>query len=73
VGPDFSVTPIADDTLWAEGSGRELAIGAAHALQRMRAETQAREIVRAAIETAISWDTQCGGTAWLAEITEGMS
>ena len=33
IGPDFSITPLPGDTLWAEGSGRELAIGAAHALQ----------------------------------------
>jgi len=69
IGPDFSITPIPDNTLWAEGSGRDLAIGAAHALRLSRVEISPREIVRLAIETAIACDGQCGGTAWIAELS----
>jgi ATP-dependent protease HslVU (ClpYQ) peptidase subunit len=69
IGPDFSITPLPDDKLWAEGSGRDLAIGAAHAMQLSRAELSPREIVRVAIETAITCDAQCGGTAWIAELS----
>lgn len=72
IGPDFSITPLPGDTLWAEGSGRELAIGAAHALQLSRTEISSQEIVRLAIETAITCDSQCGGTAWITELLDTM-
>jgi ATP-dependent protease HslVU (ClpYQ) peptidase subunit len=69
IGPDFSITPLPDNRLWAEGSGRDLAIGAAHALQQSRSEISPREIVRLAIETAITCDAQCGGAAWIGELS----
>jgi ATP-dependent protease HslVU (ClpYQ) peptidase subunit len=71
VGADFSLTQLPVDTLWAEGSGRELAIGAAHALQATCAGISAKEIIRAAVETAIARDIRCGGTAWIAELPAG--
>ena len=70
IGPDFSITPLPDNTLWAEGSGRDLAIGAAHALQLCRAEISPRETIRLAIETAITCDAQCGGAPWIAELSD---
>ena len=36
VGGDFSVAQVPPGQLWAEGSGREIAIGAGHALTRQR-------------------------------------
>jgi ATP-dependent protease HslVU (ClpYQ) peptidase subunit len=69
VGSDFSLTEIPVDSLWAEGSGRELAIGAAHALAAACRSISARDLVRTAVETAIARDIRCGGTAWIAELS----
>jgi ATP-dependent protease HslVU (ClpYQ) peptidase subunit len=68
VGADFSVMPIPMDKLWAEGSGRDLAIGAAHALLSVNAGISERDVVRHAVETAIIYDSNCGGSPWLAEL-----
>jgi ATP-dependent protease HslVU (ClpYQ) peptidase subunit len=69
VGSDFSLTQLPADSLWAEGSGRELAIGAAHALGAGCRGVSVEDIVRTAVETAIARDIRCGGIAWLAELT----
>jgi ATP-dependent protease HslVU (ClpYQ) peptidase subunit len=68
VGGDFSVAAIPPAELWAEGSGREIAIGAGHALTRQRPALGAAEIVRRATEAALAHDTTCGGTIWMAEL-----
>ena len=69
VGSDFSFSPIPADTFWAEGSGRDLAIGAAHALNAASIAVPAREVVRLAVEAALAYDFLCGGPAWIAELT----
>jgi ATP-dependent protease HslVU (ClpYQ) peptidase subunit len=68
IGADFSVMQLPADTLWAEGSGRDLAIGAAHALRSVQGGLSDRDVVRQATETAIAFDSICGGTPWLAEL-----
>jgi ATP-dependent protease HslVU (ClpYQ) peptidase subunit len=55
--------------VWAEGSGREIAIGAGHALTRLRPALPAAEVVRRAMDAAMAIDTTCGGRAWIAAIT----
>lgn len=69
VGSDFSLTQLPADALWAEGSGRELAIGAAYALGAGGGAISAKDIVRMAVETAIARDIRCGGIAWIAELS----
>lgn len=68
VGADFSVMPLPVDKLWAEGSGRDLAIGAAHALGTVHGGLSDRDVVRHAIETAITYDSICGGSLWMEEL-----
>ena len=65
VAADFSVMALAPDRLWAEGSGRELAVGAGHALLTAGTDLTAEEVVRRAVDTAITYETSCGGTAWV--------
>lgn len=69
IGGDFSVAGLAHGEVWAEGSGREIAIGAGHALTRLRPALPAGEIVRRAMDAAMAIDTTCGGHAWIAAIT----
>lgn len=73
VGADFSVMPLPVDTLWAEGSGRDLAIGAAHALVSVHGGLSEREVVRHAVETAITHDSICGGSPWMEELVGSVS
>lgn len=69
VAADFSVVAIEPGRLWAEGSGRELAIGAAHALVELGAGLAAEQVVRRAVEAAIALETSCGGTAWVSPVS----
>ncbi len=68
IGNDFSVIRIPAGQLWAEGTGRELALGAAHALMAVRPRPSESEIVRAAIEAAIAFDSSCGGPVWIEQL-----
>jgi len=68
VGADFSVMPLPEGKLWAEGSGRDLAIGAAHALLSVHGGLSERDVVRHAVEAAIIHDSNCGGSPWIAEL-----
>lgn len=61
IGPCFEVQAITPSELYAEGSGRKYAFGAATALQGGDAET----IVRKAVEAAIRYDPYCGGEPWI--------
>lgn len=67
---DFSVVAIERGRLWAEGSGRDLAIGAAHALVELRSGLSAEQVVRRAVETAMALETSCGGTAWISLVSD---
>jgi len=69
VAADFSVVAIEPGRLWAEGSGRELAIGAAHALVELGSGLAAEQVVRRAVETAMALETSCGGTAWVSPVS----
>lgn len=69
IAADFSVMALAPDRLWAEGSGRELAVGAGHALVNSGFDLAADDIVRRAVETAIAYETSCGGEAWVDRLT----
>ena len=73
VGGDFSVAEIPHARLWAEGSGREIAIGAGHALTGQRPALGAAEIVRRAMEATLEFDTTCGGRIWMAELAPAPS
>ncbi len=66
LGFDFSTVVLPPDRLWAEGSGRDLAIGAAHVLATQAAAPA--NVVRCAIETAVAFDTGCGGDAWVFQL-----
>lgn len=59
ISADFMVQPFADGDLMAVGSGADYAIGAGEVLRAASPEAR----VRAAIQTAIKWDTGCGGDA----------
>ncbi|GHD52559.1 hypothetical protein GCM10017083_28050 [Thalassobaculum fulvum] len=69
IAADFSVMSLAPDRLWAEGSGRELAVGAGHALVNSGFHLAADDVVRRAVETAIAYETSCGGEAWVDRLT----
>jgi ATP-dependent protease HslVU (ClpYQ) peptidase subunit len=68
VGADFSVVALPANQPWAEGTGRELALGAAHALLSSNANVPAGDVVRGAIEAAIALDSTCGGAPWMEEL-----
>jgi hypothetical protein len=68
VGADFSVLELPVDTLWAEGSGREIALGAAYGLQSTDSKLSEGSILQRAVEAAILYDAACGGDAWSAEL-----
>ncbi|MBI4183010.1 MAG: hypothetical protein HY521_03300 [Proteobacteria bacterium] len=68
IGSDFSVISVPRGRPWAEGSGRELALGAAHALLSLPEPPSAEAVVRAAIGAAIAYDGACGGQPWLARL-----
>jgi ATP-dependent protease HslVU (ClpYQ) peptidase subunit len=57
VGPDMSVTKVKH--YFAIGSGAPFALGALHALRDSKLD--AEEIARRAVESAIAFDTYCGG------------
>lgn len=65
IGADFSTIALPPGRLWAEGSGRDLAIGAAHALAVCGVPPSPDEILRRALETAIMFDVGCGGRPWV--------
>jgi hypothetical protein len=71
IGSDFSITPIPRGQLWAEGSGRELALGAAHAVASFAPQLTPRDIVARALRAAIALDAMCGGDAWVQELAAG--
>jgi len=68
IASDFSVSAIPAGAAWAEGSGREISLGAMHALQSLRGAFAPDVILRHAIEAAISFDIACGGRVWLMEL-----
>jgi ATP-dependent protease HslVU (ClpYQ) peptidase subunit len=70
LGSDFSTVAVPSGQLWAEGSGRDLAIGAAHILTGAM-QLEPPEIVRRAIETAVAFDIGCGGHAWVFDLAAG--
>lgn len=65
LGGDFSLVRIADNELWAEGSGRELALGAGYAAQVTCMKQAPEETVRLAIAAAIHFDVGSGGEIWI--------
>jgi hypothetical protein len=65
LGGDFSFVRIAENELWAEGSGRELALGAGYAAQASGMEEAPGEVVRLAIAAAIHFDVGSGGEVWI--------
>lgn len=85
IGSDFSIVEVPAGVLWAEGSGREFALGAFHALQATRLgfddmtqfmpESLRTEIgenlVRKSIEAAIAYDTGCGGRVIVEALIDG--
>lgn len=68
IGSDFSITPISPGTAWAEGSGRELSLGAIHALQSLETVLAPDDILRRAIDAAMALDVNCGGRPWVHEL-----
>lgn len=57
VGPDMSVTKVKH--YFAIGSGAQFALGALHALHGSKLDAEA--VARRAVESAIAFDTYCGG------------
>jgi ATP-dependent protease HslVU (ClpYQ) peptidase subunit len=70
LGSDFSFIRIPDGQLWAEGSGRELALGAGHALLTRDPGIRSEEAVQRAIEAAIHFDTASGGEVWIRRLVD---
>jgi ATP-dependent protease HslVU (ClpYQ) peptidase subunit len=68
IGSDFSITAVSPGTAWAEGSGREIALGAIHALQSLEAPHAPDDILRRAIDAAMALDINCGGHPWIHEV-----
>jgi len=68
IGSDFSITPIAPGSAWSEGSGRELTIGAAHALLSLSPSLAPEDIVARALGAAMALDLNCGGQSWIRQL-----
>jgi ATP-dependent protease HslVU (ClpYQ) peptidase subunit len=68
VGPDMSVTQVKH--YFAIGSGAQFALGALHALHGSK--LGAEEIARRAVESAIAFDTYCGGEVQIHRIAGGV-
>ena len=69
IGSDFSITTISPGTAWAEGSGREIALGAIHALQSLQTVLAPDDVLRRAIDAAMALDINCGGHPWVHEVS----
>ena len=67
VGPDMSVTKVKH--YFAIGSGAQFALGTLHALHGSK--LGAEEIARRAVESAIAFDTYCGGEAQIHRVAGG--
>lgn len=65
LGSDFGFVAIAEGELCAEGSGREFAVGAAHATA-----AGGREKVEAALAAAITYDRGSGGEPFIARLED---
>lgn len=61
---DFCVIAIPPGRLWADGSGREYAFGAAHAMS-MFSGVDGSALVRTAVEAACANDSGCGGEPFI--------
>src|SRR5512137_1664183 len=68
VGPDMSVTKVKH--YFAIGSGAPFALGALHALQDSKLDAEA--IARRAVESAIAFDTYCGGEVQIHRVAGGV-
>lgn len=68
IGSDFSITPIAPGGGWAEGSGREVTMGALHALLSLSPGVDPEDIVTRALQAAMALDVNCGGQAWVRQL-----
>jgi len=68
VGPDMSVTKVKH--YFAIGSGAPFALGALHALHDSKLGSEA--IARRAVESAIAFDTYCGGEVQLHRVAGGI-
>lgn len=69
IGSDFSITPIAPGSGWAEGSGREVTMGALHALLSLSPSLDPESVVTRVLRAAMALDVNCGGQSrvrWLA-------
>ncbi len=60
----FSVDKIQPDSLCAEGSGRDYALGADYAVR----DRPAPKRLKIALEAAITLNSACGGEAWIAKL-----
>ncbi len=67
VGPDMSVTKVRH--YFAIGSGAQFALGALHALHGSKLDAEA--IARRAVESAIAFDTYCGGEVQIHRVAGG--
>lgn len=63
VSPSFALIDIKPGELWADGSGRAFALGAAYSVK-----AGPREKIEAAIDAAIRYDDSCGGDPKIASI-----
>lgn len=61
---DFSITPIAPGAAWAEGSGREVCMGALHALLALDGGLAPGDIVQRALDATTALEINCGGRTW---------
>jgi ATP-dependent protease HslVU (ClpYQ) peptidase subunit len=69
IGCDFAIVVLPGGRLWAEGEGRELAVGAGHALLALDDPPPGPKVVRTALEVAIALNVGCGGAPWIAELS----
>ncbi|MDQ7250505.1 hypothetical protein [Dongia sedimenti] len=65
---DFSITPIAPGAAWAEGSGREVCMGALHVLLTSGGGLAPRDIVQRALDAAMALEVNCGGRTWIHQL-----
>lgn len=63
VGGCLSLTEIPHDTLWAQGSGADYAMGAFHALESVKSKIATERKLKICIEAAIKNDIHCVGIA----------
>lgn len=64
----FAVSEIADGQVWATGSGRGFALGAAHAMRHVADFLAPVDVIKGCVAAACAYDTACGGEPFVTSV-----